>query len=454
MRTPEAGDPRPHCSTSRARASRRVPGPSAIVSVLLVAVLGVVLVPLGSPFGTPFGVSAQTGDDAAEEAAREIQQARDRANAAAQSFLDAQSELEVLQDDATRLELEAKQLEATVADLRSQVESVALARFIGTGSSGIPLLTGLQDPQEQVQAAVFVDLMTNTGSDALDQYDVAQKDLAATRRDLERRRGDIEAQKEVFARLQTDAENEVQRLREVEAKRLNDEAVRKALEAKLAAERERADEAARAAAEAAARAAPNPGAQQTQSAAQTPTTDGSGSSDGSSDSTAPPSTAAPANQGASGGTSGGRTGVSGGGNTPVAPPSAPAVVGGLVCPIPGSAYGDTFGAARSGGRRHEGVDMLAPSGTPIFAVIGGFASFKQTNLGGNSVSLAGDDGTRYFYAHLSSFEGSSRRVSQGELIGYAGDTGNARGVPHLHFEVHPGGGAAINPTPTVRAAGC
>jgi peptidoglycan LD-endopeptidase LytH len=98
--------------------------------------------------------------------------------------------------------------------------------------------------------------------------------------------------------------------------------------------------------------------------------------------------------------------------------------------------------------------MLAPSGTPIFAVIGGFASFKQTSLGGNSVSLAGDDGTRYFYAHLSAFEGSSRRVSQGELIGYAGDTGNARGVPHLHFEVHPGGGAAINPTPTVRAAGC
>jgi murein DD-endopeptidase MepM/ murein hydrolase activator NlpD len=98
--------------------------------------------------------------------------------------------------------------------------------------------------------------------------------------------------------------------------------------------------------------------------------------------------------------------------------------------------------------------MLAPRGTPIYAVIGGYASFKQTRLGGNSVNLAGDDGTRYFYAHLSGFEGSSRRVSQGEVIGYNGDTGNASGVPHLHFEVHPGGGGAINPTPTVRAAGC
>jgi len=423
---------------------------ASLLSVLLVAVLAVSL--------SPLGVSAQTGDDAAEKAAREIQQARDRANAAAQAFLDAQSELEVLQDDATRLELEAEQLEATIADLRSQVESVALARFIGTGSSGIPLLTGLQDPQEQVQAAVFVDLMTNTGSDALDQYDVAQKDLARTRQDLQRRRADIEAQQGVFAQLQADAEQQVEHLREVEAQRLNDEAVRKALEAKLAAERERAEEAARAAAEEAARAAPNPGAQATQSAAEPPSTDGSGSSgDSTGDAAgdgAPPETAAPTNQGASGGTSGGRTGVSGGGNTPAPQPAAPPVVGGLVCPMPGSAYGDTWGAARSGGRRHEGVDMLAPTGTPIFAVIGGFASFKQTNLGGNSISLAGDDGMRYFYAHLSSFEGSSRRVSQGELVGYAGDTGNARGVPHLHFEVHPGGGSAINPTPTVRAAGC
>ena len=96
--------------------------------------------------------------------------------------------------------------------------------------------------------------------------------------------------------------------------------------------------------------------------------------------------------------------------------------------------------------------MLAPSGTPIYAVTSGYAGFKQTRLGGNSVSLAGDDGTRYFYAHLSGFEGSSRRVAQGEVIGYNGDTGNARGTtPHIHFELHPGGGAAVNPYPLLRA---
>jgi len=98
--------------------------------------------------------------------------------------------------------------------------------------------------------------------------------------------------------------------------------------------------------------------------------------------------------------------------------------------------------------------MLGPRGMAIFAVTSGFAQFKSTSLGGNSVSLVGDNGNRYFYAHLSGYEGSSRNVSKGELIGYNGATGNANGTNHLHFEVHPGGGQAVNPYPTVRAAGC
>ena len=83
----------------------------------------------------------------------------------------------------------------------------------------------------------------------------------------------------------------------------------------------------------------------------------------------------------------------------------------------------------------------------------GSVNFKHNNLGGLSVWLSGSDGNSYYYAHLDSFEGSSRSVSQGETIGYVGSSGNAP-IPHLHFEVHPGGGSAVNPTPWVRNAGC
>lgn len=131
-------------------------------------------------------------------------------------------------------------------------------------------------------------------------------------------------------------------------------------------------------------------------------------------------------------------------------------VGNFICPItPGrTSFIDSWGFPRSGGRRHKGVDMFAVRGEPLYAVQAGVASASSNSLGGISVHLRADTGHTYYYAHLDSraFSGSVR-VAQGEVIGYVGNTGNARTTsPHLHFEIRPGGGSPVNPYPTVRAA--
>ena len=121
------------------------------------------------------------------------------------------------------------------------------------------------------------------------------------------------------------------------------------------------------------------------------------------------------------------------------------------CPVAGpSEFVDSWGASRSGGRRHKGVDMTSDRGTPVVAALTGFAEFKRSNAGGNAVWLTTPDGDKFYYAHLDAWEGASRDVSMGEVIGYVGSTGNARG-PHLHFEVHPGGSPA-NPFPFADSA--
>jgi murein DD-endopeptidase MepM/ murein hydrolase activator NlpD len=118
----------------------------------------------------------------------------------------------------------------------------------------------------------------------------------------------------------------------------------------------------------------------------------------------------------------------------------------MVCPVAGDAtFSDSWGDARSSGRRHEGVDMAANRGTSVVATLAGFAEFKNTSAGGRSVWLTTPDGDKFFYAHLDRWEGVSREVTSGEVIGYVGSTGNAGG-PHLHFEVRPAG-VAVNPYP-------
>ncbi len=435
-------------------------GPHRVGRTLAALLLaGVTLISVAAV--VPADATAQSSDDAALQAAREIQAARDRANAAAAKYFQAQSDLEVLEDDAIGMQRRADALEQRVDKLRRDVQSLAIARFATSGAEGIPLLTGMQAPKDQVQAEVLVDVVTNVGSSSMDEFEAAQQELDDQQDALADQQTAIEQQQELFSQLQDEAEAEVQRLREIEEQRLTDEAVLEALAEQQAANLAKLVEIELRSAEAAARAQPNPGiaaaqeaAAAEQAAADDPNADPNADPAAQTDASTDAAPDAQRSSGASGGTSGGRTGTGGAGSVPIGVLNGASYLDAIVCPMNGSAYGDSWGAPRSGGRSHEGVDMLAPMGTPIYAVVSGTVNFKQNRLGGNAASLSGDNGNRYYYAHFAGYEGVSRRVTQGEVIGYNGDTGNATGTPHLHFEIHPGGGLAVNPTPSVRAAGC
>jgi murein DD-endopeptidase MepM/ murein hydrolase activator NlpD len=136
--------------------------------------------------------------------------------------------------------------------------------------------------------------------------------------------------------------------------------------------------------------------------------------------------------------------------------AVPRQPGGGVCPVRGPVrIGQGWGAPRDGGRRrHQGIDLLAPAGTPLVAVADGRitrASNRERGLGGITLWLKATSGTWFYYAHNQrNLARIGQRVRRGQVIAQVGATGNARGgPPHLHFQIHPGGGP-VNPDATVR----
>jgi peptidoglycan LD-endopeptidase LytH len=120
-----------------------------------------------------------------------------------------------------------------------------------------------------------------------------------------------------------------------------------------------------------------------------------------------------------------------------------------------AALRDTWHAVRPGGRRHEGIDIFAKKGTPVHATTEGIVLRRgQNELGGNIVLVLGPGGQRHYYAHLERFAylAAGERIHPGSVLGYVGNTGNARTTPpHLHYGLY-GITGAINPFPLLAAS--
>lgn len=107
-------------------------------------------------------------------------------------------------------------------------------------------------------------------------------------------------------------------------------------------------------------------------------------------------------------------------------------------------FWDDWHQPRSGGRLHVGTDVLAQVGVPLRAIEDGeVESITSGGLGGNGIFLLGDSGSRYLYVHMDTVEDfePGERVLAGQPVGTVGDTGNARGAPHLHMQWDPDGGS-------------
>lgn len=130
----------------------------------------------------------------------------------------------------------------------------------------------------------------------------------------------------------------------------------------------------------------------------------------------------------------------------------------LPVPVEGIAARDiapSFGAPRSGDRTHDGIDIFATRGTPVLSATRGVVlSMRESGIGGKQIWVIGPARERHYYAHLDAWaSGLEDRdvLVPGQLLGYVGDTGNARGTPpHLHYGIY-GEGGALDPLPRLLA---
>jgi murein DD-endopeptidase MepM/ murein hydrolase activator NlpD len=355
----------------------------------LVAIL-LVAVPAGAQTGQISDLQAKV-----DAQSNRIAEARVRADVASVQFFEAQTKLDGINEQIGQLDAQVQEKQALLAALRTDLRDFAIDRYMAGGAAETPSIFESTDVNEAVTRDALADVVGGRKADVIAQVRLVQADLDAQSAQLEAQRAD--AQK----LTQEAASNNSKLAKDLDALQAEYDALNKLLEGMKEEERKRILEETRrkAAAEAARKAAEREAARKSA-----------------------PRTA--------------------GGFIPAAP---------WTCPVPSASFVDSWGDARSGGRRHEGVDMMAPQGTPVVSPVSGVVTYRGNSLGGLSFHLDGDDGVYYYGTHLSRYGSQSGRISAGTVIGYVGQTGNAS-TPHLHFEIHPGGqGHPVNPYPAVAA---
>jgi murein DD-endopeptidase MepM/ murein hydrolase activator NlpD len=367
---------------------------------------------------------AQVTDEDIGRARQEVNRITEESADIGQQVIDAYGRQAALDQEISELRKSIDFARLKISETEAKLEELAVELYMGSTSgaslsvlftatnqaypAGMEYLRNVSGVNEDVvgQLRTFrdeLDRQTVRLDDALDEQVVLAGELENMSAELQE---DLVAAQVVYDGLvQQQAEEEAERQRQEEERRRQEE------EARQAAAQEAAN------------------ATSTTTRASPATT--SGSDDSGASTTAPattPTTSAPA-------------------------PSVPSGTG--TCPVAGAvSFTDSWGAPRSGGRSHKGVDMIAARGTPIVAIFSGRVyRLSTSSLGGNSVYFYSDAGDLYYYAHLDSYGdiGPGQSVPVGYVLGYNGSTGNAPDyLPHLHFEYHPGGGAAVNPYPLVK----
>ena len=340
-----------------------------------------------------------------------------------------------LQEDISDLEASIEFARAEIADAETKLEEVAVELYMGSTSSASIQVLFSASRGEYEAGLEYLEEVSSEETHVINQ-------LRSFRAELDRQTTRLVDSSAEEAALTIELKSMAAELgsRLIAAQEVYDQLVS---QQRIEEERRAAEEAAKRAAEEAAREAAEEAARETaeEAARQTTTTTASttATTTGSTSTTVATTTT----------TTVATT------TTTTAPPPPPSSGGGA-CPVAGAvSFTDTWGAPRSSGRTHKGVDLIAARNTPLVAIYAGTIKRITTGtLSGLAVWLKGENGDEFFYAHLESYGDISvgQSVPEGYAIGYVGTSGNAPDwLPHVHFEWHPGGGEAVNPYPLVKS---